>query len=663
MAFTYTTRDGKRVQTNVAAAFDRLNAAFRARFGLNLLVSSGTRTTAEQRQIFLERYRPQASGNGPYGDVRVYQGVRYVRVSSAGTVAVPGTSNHEENGPIGPRALDIRDSGNNAGVTSANNVRSNWIRANASAYGFNPAGYGFGEPWHIEYTGSLSGSPSGGGGSTGDQVTRDRQGWLNLARGEKLTVDGQYGPATQAAYKRYQEFLRSYGYTGNIDGEWGAGTQSAHEKYYDAFYGNGTLVVDGEMGPSTIRRLQRVLGVVADGQLGAQTYTALQTRLIGMGQSLVVDGDLGPATIKALQTVLMGAGAADGAWGPATTKALQTYLNNGGTFPPATTTPPPASDKLTVDGDLGPATIKALQKSLGVSADGDWGPATTSALQKAVGATVDGQLGPKTIKGLQLNVGVTADGEIGPQTIKALQTFLNEGKGWKVVEIPDDVKPPETPVTERKPTYPKATVAYNTPNGGVLNDKGEKIAGRSPSSASIQYLYVHHTAGTQDDTAYFKTLNSRKSCPTWYVKATGSVTEFITPKDRPWSTGAIDNYSLTIETQNTTGAAGNWGISNESHEAIAQIAAWMSQQEYIDGVKVDFKIDRDHIKGHKEAPGAATACPGPSMRLDWIVARAKEIVATTTPTEPEVPNKIPASLVASWEAFKAEMDKFLNSLK
>ncbi|MFB7843643.1 N-acetylmuramoyl-L-alanine amidase [Microbacterium sp. NPDC056052] len=136
MPYAYTTRDGCRVQVDVAAAFDRLAAAFQAAWGLTLGVTDGTRTREEQAALY------QAYLNG-------------------GTLAAaPGYSNHEEDGPRGPRALDVHDSGDDPGVTRYGTPRANWLRANAPAYGFDPAGYSFSqtEPWHVEYTGSLDGS-------------------------------------------------------------------------------------------------------------------------------------------------------------------------------------------------------------------------------------------------------------------------------------------------------------------------------------------------------------------------------------------------------------------------------------------------------------------------------------------------------------------------
>lgn len=147
--------DGLPVAAGTAAAFGRLKAAFERQFpGVTLHVYSGYRSDEEQARIFLSRYRPQVSGVGPYGDVRWWNGVRYVRYSGEGTVAQPGTSNHRSG-----HAIDIRDSGSDAGVTVAGNARSNWIRTNAYVYGFNPAGYGFSEPWHVEYVGDPWFSP------------------------------------------------------------------------------------------------------------------------------------------------------------------------------------------------------------------------------------------------------------------------------------------------------------------------------------------------------------------------------------------------------------------------------------------------------------------------------------------------------------------------
>lgn len=278
MGYTYTTVDGQRVNVAVANAFAELRAEFKRVFGLDLLVSSGTRTRAEQERLY-------------DGWVR--------RLPGFNLAAMPGQSNHEESGPVGPRALDVRDSGSDPGVTRIGTKRSLWLRDNCGRFGFKHTGYGFNpqESWHIEFQGALSTEAS----PQPVDVVRLEQNFLNVARGERLAVDGVRGPATIAAYKRYQEFLRAYGYTGAIDGVWGAGTQAAHARYYAEWdaarnaapkYARDSyaeyqaalnkfgynLVVDNVWGPKSSNALadfQRRHGLVADRIVGPKTRAAL----------------------------------------------------------------------------------------------------------------------------------------------------------------------------------------------------------------------------------------------------------------------------------------------------------------------------------------------------------------------------------------------------
>lgn len=145
----YVYRDGQRLTAWMKYCVDRFSAAFFAMFGLVLFVSSGLRTYQEQVDIFTRRYRiaSQVNGRKVY-DTRVWNGVRWYRIDPAGTVAVPSTSNHEvQRNYYG--AVDLRDSGNDPGISRPNNTRSNWARANAHRFGLEPEGYNFREPWHF----------------------------------------------------------------------------------------------------------------------------------------------------------------------------------------------------------------------------------------------------------------------------------------------------------------------------------------------------------------------------------------------------------------------------------------------------------------------------------------------------------------------------------
>ena len=170
--------------------------------------------------------------------------------------------------------------------------------------------------------------------------------------------------------------------------------------------------------------------------------------------------------------------------------------------------------------------------------------------------------------------------------------------------------------------YPGAAWAGVSPN-------------RSDRQGKVRLFIVHHYAGTQDPAsarARFMSSNDRSVSPNYQVNADGSVYEIVPPdRFRAWTTGTIDHQAVTCETQNTSGAP-TWGISHESHEAIAHLIAWASarygfpiQRGRVAGGDV---VEVPGVVGHRETPAGkatGTACPGPSMDLDWLVARARQI--------------------------------------
>lgn len=170
---------------------------------------------------------------------------------------------------------------------------------------------GAGDPVHFDHPG---GRVSGGASSSGaNQVTRDRQNWLNVSRGAGLDTDGVEGPKTIQAYKNYQTFLRAYGYTGNIDGVWGPGTQAAHAKFYAAFNAPKPGVTPASGVPSGLK------------------WNGIQEMLKRLyGYTGLIDNVPGSGTIAAFQRFLAASnynpGAADGVWGPNTAKAAQRWL-------------------------------------------------------------------------------------------------------------------------------------------------------------------------------------------------------------------------------------------------------------------------------------------------------------------------------------------------
>lgn len=162
-------------------AFGRLSDDLVAEGHPPMTVNYGDREYAEEVAIFLERYRLQATGSGPYGDVRFWQGRRYVRVSSAGTVAVPGTSNHGK-----------RRSGDLAYPYNSDTAAHRRAKVLAQRHNITCEGENFGEKWHWTFWGALGtiGAPASGDSATFTPTTiqEDDMATLITGGGQSLVV-------------------------------------------------------------------------------------------------------------------------------------------------------------------------------------------------------------------------------------------------------------------------------------------------------------------------------------------------------------------------------------------------------------------------------------------------------------------------------------------
>lgn len=549
MATEYTSVDGQRVEVTVARAFRDMAAEFLRVFGMTLHVRSGTRTKVEQWRLY-------------DGWIR--------RLPGFNLAAHPDDplAYHVETNPQGPRALDLYDSGNDAGVTTVGTHRNNWIRDNCHRWGFTHSGLTFRpkEGWHIHFTQPLGSSGAGGDGGQWPARTRYGHDWVAAAQ-KKLAVMGLYA--------------------GEFDGKDGPDTQS------------GT------------RQLQAAGGLGQDGIFGPQTNTLADLILAGHNQTQRADSEIqrvvgtaidnewgGKTSLAAFKWQKANGLTADAIWGAA---------SDAKAFPP---TPNAPGKNYPTDGrNITSRLTKDIQTfligkgfDLGAhGADGDYGQKTSVAAamyQESAGLDVDGIWGNAT------------DAKAFPGT-----------------------PPPgaEAPAKERTPTYPNAAAGWDVPLGRTPRDPG----------SIITQLIIHHETALSSQVGYFERRNERGSCPTWEAMTDGRMTEMMNPAMRPSATGSANTYSVAVETTNTS-VGPMWGISEASHEAIAQLAAWLSQQTSFDGVPVRIKLDREHIVGHNETPpgkATGTLCPGPSMHLDKIVARARAIVAgqQTPPPSDTVP--------------------------
>jgi hypothetical protein len=134
-------RAGACLLSGPAASWERMFAEVRRRYGWSPTPtgpSDAYRDLATQVATFLDRYTPARTGGGVYGDVRWWNGVRYVRKAGKAAAAVPGTSNHGKG-----RAVDVTGLGGFTGTRYAQ------FAAVAIPLGWsNAEGRSVDEPWH-----------------------------------------------------------------------------------------------------------------------------------------------------------------------------------------------------------------------------------------------------------------------------------------------------------------------------------------------------------------------------------------------------------------------------------------------------------------------------------------------------------------------------------
>lgn len=220
-------RDGSRLTPYMAYQIERLNKDLIVKFNVEVKVTSGVRLPQEQIDVFLKRYVTAGAINGRrVYDTRIWNGVRYYRISAAGTVASPGSSNHEIQG--NRAAVDLRDTGADAGLMYRGSVRSNWLKANAANYDLVPSGFNFDEPWHYDVLNVFAAVP----------------GTAPAAPATPASTPVSSNPFGIPSVRGLQKVARLNGYKGAIDNDWGAGSAGGFASFLRRYYGysgNNTL--------------------------------------------------------------------------------------------------------------------------------------------------------------------------------------------------------------------------------------------------------------------------------------------------------------------------------------------------------------------------------------------------------------------------------------
>lgn len=175
-----------------------------------------------------------------------------------------------------------------------------WMKENGPSIGWN-LGRPKDEPWHWVYRGPKDIGGGGGGGTTTTTTTSTS---TTLALGSSgdavvrvqtllgVPADGQFGPATDAAVRAFQQ---AHGL--EVDGRVGPATLAALQAAVARPAADRPELKKGSTG-DFVRELQTLLGITADGQFGSGTEAAVKA--FQQAHGLAADGRVGPNTWAAL---------------------------------------------------------------------------------------------------------------------------------------------------------------------------------------------------------------------------------------------------------------------------------------------------------------------------------------------------------------------------
>ncbi len=211
--------------------------------------------------------------------------------------------------------------------------------------------------------------------------------------------------------------------------------------------------------------------------------------------------------------------------------------------------------------------------------------------------------------------------------------------GLTKVDAPDPPAPtdPDNPRGLPEETgfkWPRAAQALDAPLGHTdCKNPSTPYALRTtagddqhPVTPIIDTYIIHWTDTLVDQMDWFSYCNSRNVSPTLYMRRDGWQSQFIRPMAKPAATGPNWNWrSIAVETLAEPGSDFTDAQWEEHAQNIALLATYDGKE--LDGVPVSFKIDREHVKGHRECLPGTTDCPGDAQiaGLDALLARAQEI--------------------------------------
>lgn len=144
---------------------------------------------------------------------------------------------------------------------------------------------------------------------------------------------------------------------------------------------------------------------------------------------------------------------------------------------------------------------------------------------------------------------------------------------------------------------------------------------RSGRTAEIDLIVIHTVEGSQRGAVSTFQRGKRRVSAHYVVGKDGSIVQCVADEDTAWHAGKVNRRSIGIEHEGFAGKPETW--TDELLRASAALTRWLCATYGI-------PVDRDHIIGHVEAPGATHWDPGPHFDWDRYLALVRGDLATLT---------------------------------
>lgn len=143
-------------------------------------------------------------------------------------------------------------------------------------------------------------------------------------------------------------------------------------------------------------------------------------------------------------------------------------------------------------------------------------------------------------------------------------------------------------------------------------------------SQKITTIVVHHAATTNFG-AMPGVWATREASAHYGIGQNGEIRAYVDEENTAWHCGNGNAYSIGIECTNTSGEP-SWGVSNATVDALVRLIQ-----------EIQSRRGKLQIVGHKDVPGNATVCPGPSLYPRMQEIRNRVNGGATTPSKPAQP--------------------------